>query len=338
MSTTQNFETLTVDYLGPLSGHQTYKYILVAIDNHSRFAYMKATKEANNENLAFFLKEIFSKTSFYKKISCDGALCTTHSISRSLVKNLGIELEIGAPTCSRHQGKVERLIRTVNTYLNKYLDMDPSIQWPKIVDMICFLYNSTPKKILGYNSPAQIHYRTAPITYADTILKLDNEKKKDYKHEKSRQQMNEFIKAAEIIKTESLKTHLGRKEIISTKSFIELKPGDLAFKRKTAFKKTMLPKYQKKITDLLRIKSKIGTNLYITEDTSSGVTRVTPADQIIKTNLTLKEAEGILNEKVHQQNEKENICIMKFLTGGKPEEKNMLTRSKTKTMESNHDC
>jgi hypothetical protein len=181
MNATENFEILTVDYLGPISGHQTYKYILVAIDNYSRFAYLKATKEANNENLAIFLKEIFSKVSFYKKISCDGALCTTHSISRSLVKNLGIELEIGSPSCSRHQGKVERLIRTINTYLNKYLDIDPSIQWPKIIDMISFLYNSTPKKILGYNSPAQIHYKTSPKTYADTILKLDLEKKKDYK-------------------------------------------------------------------------------------------------------------------------------------------------------------
>ena len=221
---------------------------------------MKATKEANNQNLAIFLKEIFSKTSFYKKISCDGALCTTHSISRSLVKNLGIELEIGSPSCSRHQGKVERLIRSVNTYLNKYLDIDPNIQWPKIVDMICFLYNSTPKKILGYNSPSQLHYRTSPITYADTILKLDKEKKKDYKIETSRQEMNNFIKAAEIIKKESLKTHLGKKEIISAKSFIELKPGDLAFKRKTAFRKTILPKYQNSRPNANRFQSMMSSN------------------------------------------------------------------------------
>jgi hypothetical protein len=157
------------------------------------------------------------------------------------------------------------------------------------------------------------------------------EKKKDYKREKSRQEMNDFIEATEIIKKEALKTHLGKKEIISAKSFIELQPGDLAFKRKTAFKKTSLPKYQKKITDLIRIKNKIGTNLYITENMNNGAIRITPSDQIIKTKLNLKEAEEILNEKRDQKNADENICIMKFLTDNKEEKSNMITRSKSNT-------
>jgi hypothetical protein len=190
--------------------------------------------------------------------------------------------------------------------------------------MISFLYNNTPKKILGYNSPSQIHFKTIPKSYADTVLKLDLEKKKDYKLEKSRQEINNFIKATKMIKTESLKTHLGKKEIISAKSFMQLQPGDLACKRKTAFKKTSLPKYQKKISDLIRIKNKIGKNLYITENIGNGAVRITPSDQIIKTKLKLKEAKEILNEKQDEKDANENICIMKFLTNSKEEPSNMI--------------
>lgn len=70
-----------------------------------------------------------------------------------------------------------------------------------------------------------------------------------------------------------------------------------AFKKKTAFRQNLLPKYQGKISDVLKIKKKIGTNLYITENMKNGAIKITPADQIIKTKLTLKNALEILNEK-----------------------------------------
>ena len=119
-------------------------------------------------------------------------------------------------SCSRHNYFIERTFRELNKYLNKYLENNGSfVNWQKFIPFAQYIHNATPKKALNGRSPSEIVYRFKPRTYADHISKLDDKIKSDYKLEKDRSEMNEFLKITEIIRDWSLQQYLKRASIMS---------------------------------------------------------------------------------------------------------------------------
>ena len=111
-------EEIALDFMGPFANApKQKKYILVAIDHFSAYPTLKFVKSTSFKRVEKFLRKYISDHGIPKSIRTDQATVFMGSEFKKFRKERGIKHTVCPAYDHRGNGKVERLIRTVNERL-----------------------------------------------------------------------------------------------------------------------------------------------------------------------------------------------------------------------------
>ena len=195
-------QVIAADIMGPMSvatssgrherlpTHRQYLYVLVLIDTFSRYVWIRLTKRKHHvvQLTVELLKHISVQYSQYR-IECfhsDGGSEFQAYDVEGYCNSTGIRLSSTTPDKPSHNGKVERVNRTLME-ITRSLMIEagaPTLLWGYAVIYASVLYNSTPMKVLNGLSPFQkltgkepdvskLHVWGSDVLYVPTEDKTD---------------------------------------------------------------------------------------------------------------------------------------------------------------------
>ena len=109
---TQPFERLSIDFKGPLQTVTNNKYLLVIIDEFSRFPFVYACKDMKACTVIEKLTDLFSMFGFPGYLHSDQGACFMSYELKSWLHNMGIPTSKSTRYNPQGNGQVERLNRT----------------------------------------------------------------------------------------------------------------------------------------------------------------------------------------------------------------------------------
>ena len=111
-------EEISLDFAGPFqNGNSKKKYLLVSVDNHSGWPDAMFLPNPNTEKVIEFLTEYISKKLNPKRIQTDPGTAFKSEKFEQFCKEKLIDHVIGPVGDHRGNGKIERMIRTINEIL-----------------------------------------------------------------------------------------------------------------------------------------------------------------------------------------------------------------------------
>ena len=150
------FQDISIDILGgdlPMTSRRN-KYLLTIICNVSKFPHAIPLRNLKAETIAEALIQFFSLFGICKTIRMDQMPSFRSEILTALRNKLGIQAEFSAPYHCISHGTVERLNRTIEGILKKFL-ADHSRDWDQLINLLLFALRETPNESTKY-SPAQL--------------------------------------------------------------------------------------------------------------------------------------------------------------------------------------
>lgn len=184
--------TYHADHLGPLpSTNKNYQYILVIVDDFSKFTWMYPTKSTTSrETISCFSKQqqVFGNPA--RIITDKGTAFTSQEFSKYCTEQgvQHITVTTGVP---RGNGQVERMNRTIISVLTKLSINEPE-KWYKYVDRVQRAINST-------------YQRSTAATPFELLIGVKMRNKEDVKILELIEQeaVDQFSEAREILRQES---------------------------------------------------------------------------------------------------------------------------------------
>ncbi|CEF61630.1 Reverse transcriptase domain and Integrase, catalytic core domain and Ribonuclease H-like domain and Aspartic peptidase domain-containing protein [Strongyloides ratti] len=131
-------EMLSMDLIGKLNASQTgTQYIAVAVDNLTRFVWLKGISTCTSNEIIDFLDEIISVFGICANIKTDGQTCFTSTVFKDYCEMLGISKHIairghhnGNSICERMIGSVNLCMRRMEEkFFNKFDELLPQIMY-----------------------------------------------------------------------------------------------------------------------------------------------------------------------------------------------------------------
>ena len=167
-----------LDLLGPLpeSGIERFKYCLVITDAYSGFIKVipLVTKAASEVSKAFLTGWI-SHFAIPNSCTMDQGSEFVAEVFRNLCSNLGTKLQYSSVEHAMSNGKCERQMRNILSYLRKFIDGKPS-EWSHYLPSLMSALNTsihsdklhTPYELVfGYKPTISTNYVTKPLNYED---------------------------------------------------------------------------------------------------------------------------------------------------------------------------
>lgn len=133
--------------------YNKYKYILVIIDIHSRYAEARAMTNRNNTTIMDNIKSIFNTMGKPKIIACDNEF-NTNEFNKYCVDN-NISVRFSEPNEIQKNSIVERFNRTLAGYLKKIRESLKVYDWARILNDVIYNYNNTYHRTIK-NTPTDI--------------------------------------------------------------------------------------------------------------------------------------------------------------------------------------
>jgi hypothetical protein len=121
-----------------------YNHVLLLVDRFSGFVLLRPLKTKSSTEVAEKLLQIFSDFGLPSLIQSDHGGEFENTTLQDLEANLDIRHHYGAPDSHRHQGQIERAIRSFRQILNKFL-IDDVTQWSQLLPYIQLQMNNTIK-------------------------------------------------------------------------------------------------------------------------------------------------------------------------------------------------
>ena len=177
---------LHVDFAGPFQG----KYILVAIDAHSKWIEAVCTSTTSSIAVIEELRTICAKFGLPESIVIDNGPCFVSAEFKSFLESNGIKHTTSAPYHPASNGLVERAVQTVKRGLKRVTSGSRNTRLAKVL----FSYRITPQGTTGI-SPAELLLNRSPRTRLDLLhpntserveQKQQQQKKKHDRKAKSR--------------------------------------------------------------------------------------------------------------------------------------------------------
>lgn len=167
--TSQPFDTICIDACGPLSlSGGRYKYIFVALDRTTRFAYCEPTTAIDAKNTAKFILNFASLYGLPRTIHTDNGSNFKSELLKQLCLSLGVSQKFGSTYMPSSQGLTERYNATLMNMLRCYSN-EKQNNWHLNIRHVCFAYNSAEQASLGY-SPFYLLHGFHPMSYLDIAI------------------------------------------------------------------------------------------------------------------------------------------------------------------------
>ena len=149
------FDTIHIDYFGPLEPRNKLKYILVVIDGFSKFIKIYATKSQTTEETIKCLDDYISHYSRPNKLISDRGTCFTSGLFQEYCRDKNIQHILVASGCPKSNGQVERVNRTIRPMIAKCINKDMKVYWPNVLSKIEFAVFNNISKTTKY-TPSQL--------------------------------------------------------------------------------------------------------------------------------------------------------------------------------------
>ena len=166
------FETVQIDFWGPVTMSQGKKYILTLTDSFSKWLIAVATADCTALTAAKFLyHEVLTKFGAPRTLMSDRGTHFTHSIIKELNAMAGTRHILSTADHPRTQGIVERSHSTLNECLRSYTAASQK-DWANFLPAVTFALNTSPSASHGYSPYFLLYGREANLpsdTMAPTI-------------------------------------------------------------------------------------------------------------------------------------------------------------------------
>lgn len=155
-------ERISIDTMGPYTkSARGYEYILVVIDNFSRFVELYPITTVGAQEAAERLLEYVSRYGQPLQILSDGGTQFLNDTVQELCKLLQVTTIVATPYSKQENGIVERANKEVLRHLRAFLADSKILEaWPSYLPLIQRIMNSTPHKATGV-PPAAILFGDA---------------------------------------------------------------------------------------------------------------------------------------------------------------------------------
>lgn len=157
-------DILNIDVVGPLPLSNGHRYILVAIDHYSKYAFAVPVSHVNAQTVCHFLSSILSRYGSWKTIITDNARVFTGNKFSALLTSKKIQHRCISPRHPEANGAVERFIRTLRQLLRKNASVT---SWAKELIKVVQAYNLA-KHTATSVSPTECFLKAPPILPIDT--------------------------------------------------------------------------------------------------------------------------------------------------------------------------
>ena len=166
-------EEIHLDFLGPLISEKVkVRFILVAIDNCSKWIWTNFTKSCSSKAGIKLLNRIIGDNGLSKSIKTDNATAFKSGEFKKFTAANPISHKLSTLYVYTPIGTVERNRRTLENHIKTYLIEKNNLR--KAVDRAIRLRRFTVSKSTGA-TPFEIHFGRKPRSIFDNLLDLNNE-------------------------------------------------------------------------------------------------------------------------------------------------------------------
>uniref|UniRef100_A0A0N4ZDA3 Integrase catalytic domain-containing protein n=1 Tax=Parastrongyloides trichosuri TaxID=131310 RepID=A0A0N4ZDA3_PARTI len=166
---------LSIDFLGPLksTGSLGQKFILNVIDNATRFIFPIPMKTQQiEETIDALTTQIFMKFGFPSTIRSDNVGNFRSNLLKDYLEKLNIQMVKSTPYYSKSNAPVERSLRTIQSSINKLINMT-NCEWVTYIPYVAYTYNNSYIESLK-SIPFELMFGRNPNISMDLFLRKYN--------------------------------------------------------------------------------------------------------------------------------------------------------------------
>ena len=177
MQSHESFEPwhkISFDYLGPLAATESNKrFVVVAIDNFTRFVDAKALKDQSASRFAKYFTNLICRFGIPKVIVTDNAKTFDNKLVKEVCNLFQIEHQMAAPHHSRGNSVTERVIQTVQEKLSLITNhVCSSLSWDSALPNVILSINSKYHKATGFSPFELLFGRQPPVIQQSFAAKI----------------------------------------------------------------------------------------------------------------------------------------------------------------------
>ncbi len=169
-------ELIQIDFLGPITNEKgKKKYVIVAIDNCSKYTWSKVVTHCSTKSVIKFLKAYFEDNGLPAEIKTDNGAAFKSNEFANFLADLSIKLTFCTPYVHNAIGTVERTLRTLQDYMKVYLIEENNLK--KAVRRATTTLRKTISKSTG-KTPFEIHFGRKPRSVLTNVIDLERRKRR----------------------------------------------------------------------------------------------------------------------------------------------------------------
>jgi hypothetical protein len=154
-------------WTSPVVSVSGYKYYLVILDDCTHYTWtfpLRLKSETFSVISNFFSYVQTQFDSSIKAVQCDNSREFDHSSARTFFLTHGVILRMSCPYTSQQNGRVERILRTINNIMRSLLFQAslPPVYWADSLHTATYLLNCHPTKTLDGHTPFFALHGTQP--------------------------------------------------------------------------------------------------------------------------------------------------------------------------------
>jgi hypothetical protein len=292
------FDLISIDVAGPLETTKAgNRFIIVAVDNYSKFIEAIAVPDFTAETTAnFIINKVVCKYGVMKAIHSDQGVNFESELVKEVCKLLKINKIKSVAYHPQSNGQVERAIQTVKAMIACFVAQNND-DWDQCLDQVIYGYNTAVNESTKHSPFEVLFGRQAKQLIDNTEIKVDSapltENKVQQYVEKLKEQqiqINKHVKANLIESRSKQKDNYDKRVCVKNKFNI----GDLVLYKN--FRKTGLePSF---IGPLKLIESK-ENDIFVIQNLNDETKRTVHYDQIVKFSGEAKQPEkgGIIRNR-----------------------------------------